>query len=100
MKNFIVLFSFFSFLKGQNISYDNIITIKDILKDWSKKFIDIKKIDIRAIMRILIKSKNLSKSTVPKIIDLGILYVFDKKIHFKNSPALKGNVLLPKYPII
>ena len=51
-------------------------------------------------MRILIKSKNLSKSTVPKIIDLGILYVFDKKIHFKNSPALKGNVLLPKYPII
>ena len=37
MKNFIVLFLFFSFLKGQNISYDNIITIKDINGNNYKK---------------------------------------------------------------
>ena len=38
MKIFIVLFLFFSFLKGQNVSYDNIITIKDITVKIIKKF--------------------------------------------------------------
>ena len=37
MKIFMVLFLFFSFLKGQNISNDNIITIKDINGNNYKK---------------------------------------------------------------